>query len=125
MYSIFRSGSHTANDHSWLILHENLRSCVTTPDSCRPDKFRETPLVQNKTTRSSPLLHIFSRGPRRIVRSSQVTLMESANLVRFERTNHAVQDATVVEEDEVLLLPVVRVDQLKIRKFVGQQDETI
>ena len=39
--------------------------------------------------------------------------MERAHLVRLERTNDGVQHATIVEQDEVLFLPVVRVHQLK------------
>ena len=38
--------------------------------------------------------------------------MEHAHLVRLKRTNDSVQHATIMEQDEVLFLPVVRVHQL-------------
>jgi hypothetical protein len=40
--------------------------------------------------------------------------MERAHLVRLERTNDRVQHATVMEQDEVLFFPAVRVHQLEI-----------
>jgi hypothetical protein len=38
--------------------------------------------------------------------------MERAHLVRLKRTNDSMQHATIMEQDEVLFLPVVRVHQL-------------
>jgi hypothetical protein len=39
--------------------------------------------------------------------------MERAHLVRLKRTNNSVQHTTIMEQDEVLFPPVVRVHQLK------------
>jgi len=50
----------------------------------------------------------------RIIRCSKIALMESANLIRFKRANGSVQDATVMEQEEILFLPVVRVHQLDV-----------
>ena len=38
--------------------------------------------------------------------------MEHAQLVGRERANDRVQNAAVVEENEIVLVPVVRVDEL-------------
>jgi hypothetical protein len=38
--------------------------------------------------------------------------MERAHLVRLERTNDGMQHATIMEQHEVLFLPVMRVHQL-------------
>jgi len=38
--------------------------------------------------------------------------MERAHLVRLKRANDSVQHTTIVEQDEVLFLPVVRIHQL-------------
>jgi len=38
--------------------------------------------------------------------------MERAYLVRLKRANDSVQHTTIVEQDEVLSLPVVRIHQL-------------
>ena len=42
--------------------------------------------------------------------------MERAHLVRLERTDDSVQHATIMEQDEVLFLPIVRVHQLRKKK---------
>ena len=38
--------------------------------------------------------------------------MEHAQLIRCERADNRVQDAAVVEENEIVLVPVVWVDEL-------------
>ncbi len=38
--------------------------------------------------------------------------MERAHLIWHERTNDSVQHATIMEQDEVLFLPVVGIHQL-------------
>jgi len=38
--------------------------------------------------------------------------MERAYLVRLKRANDSVQHTSIVEQDEVLFLPVVRIHQL-------------
>ena len=45
--------------------------------------------------------------------------MERADLIRLERTNDGVQHATIMEQDEVLFPPVVRVHQLKRNENVA------
>ena len=47
-----------------------------------------------------------------VVRRREVALMECAHFVRLESTDDRVQHAAVVEEDEVVLVPVVGVYQL-------------
>jgi hypothetical protein len=42
--------------------------------------------------------------------------MERAHLIRLKCTNDGVQHATVVEQDEVIFLPVVRVHELAKRE---------
>jgi len=54
---------------------------------------------------SSPNFHIFGRGTNWIIGRCKVALVESANLVFFECTNNAVKQTTVVEKDQVLLIP--------------------
>ncbi len=61
---------------------------------------------------SSPLLNILSGRTHGVIRRSEVALVERADLVRFERPDDCMEHAAVVEEDEVLLVPVVRVDEL-------------
>ena len=68
-------------------------------------------LQRLKSSRILP--HVLGRRSDRIIRRSKIALMERAHLVRLERTNDGVQHATIVEQDEVLFLPVVRVHQLK------------
>ena len=59
--------------------------------------------------------HVLRRGSDRIIRSSKIALMEHADLVWLERANDSVQHATIMEQDEILFLPVVRVHQLNER----------
>jgi len=42
--------------------------------------------------------------------------MERAHLIRLKRANDGVQHATVVEQDEIFFLPVVRVHKLAKRE---------
>lgn len=42
----------------------------------------------------------------------EVALVEGADLVRLERPDDGVQESSVMEQDEVLLLPVVWVHEL-------------
>ena len=58
------------------------------------------------------LFHILRRRSHRIIRCSKVALMERAHLIWHERTNDSVQHATIMEQDEVLFLPVVGIHQL-------------
>jgi len=63
--------------------------------------------------RSSRILpHVLRRRSDRIIRRSKIALMERAHLVRLKRTNDSVQHATIMEQDEILFLPVVGVHQL-------------
>ena len=41
--------------------------------------------------------------------------MERADLIRSERANDRMQHATIMEQDEIFLFPVVRVHQLRAR----------
>ena len=50
----------------------------------------------------------------RIIRQSKIVLMESAHLIRLKYTNGSVQHTTVVEEKEILFLPVVRPHKLNV-----------
>jgi len=53
--------------------------------------------------------------------------MEDADLVGVEGTDDGVQQAAVVEHDEVALLPVVRVyklDNSRVRSYEGRKNET-
>lgn len=61
-----------------------------------------------------PFVDVFFGGPSRDVRRRQIALVESANLVRPESSDHGVKDAAVMEEDEIPLFPVVGVDQLTV-----------
>ena len=54
---------------------------------------------------SRVLLHVFGGGASRLVRCSEVALVERANLVGRERANDRVEQATVVEEHQVVLAP--------------------
>ena len=63
-----------------------------------------------------PLLDVRRAGADRVVRGSKVALVERAHLVGLERTNDRVQHAAVMEEHEVLLVPVVRIHELLLRQ---------
>ena len=60
-----------------------------------------------------PLCHVLSARAHGVVGRGEVALVEGADLVGSERADDGVQDAAVVEEDEVLLVPVVWVDELR------------
>jgi hypothetical protein len=62
------------------------------------------------------LPHVLWRRSRGFIRRGKIALMERAHLIRLKRTNDGVQHATVVEQDEVFFLPVVRVHQLAKRE---------
>src|SRR6266404_3050995 len=62
--------------------------------------------------RSRILPHVLRRGPDGRARGGQVALMERAHFVRLERADDGMEHAAIVEQDEVLLLPIVRVHQL-------------
>ena len=57
-------------------------------------------------------LDVLRRRPNGLVRRSEVALVEHAQLIGRERADDRVQNATVVEENEIVLVPVVRVDEL-------------
>ena len=61
---------------------------------------------------SSPLRHILLRRPSRIIRRSQIALVERAYLVGRERPHDCMQHATVMEQHQVVLAPVVWVYEL-------------
>ena len=60
-----------------------------------------------------PLLDVLRAWPSRVVRGSQVALVEGTDLILLECTDDSMENTAVVEDDEVLRLPVVRVDKLK------------
>lgn len=60
------------------------------------------------------LLDILRGRPDGLVGRSEVALVEHAQLVGRECADDGVQNAAVMEEHEVVLLPVVRVDELLI-----------
>ncbi|SRR6266403_134528 len=61
------------------------------------------------------LPHIHRCGSHRIIRRRKIALMERAHLIRLiKRADNTVQHATVMEQDEILFLPVVRVHQLNV-----------
>ena len=43
---------------------------------------------------------------------SEIALVEGADLVRLESADDGVQESSIVEEDEVVLLPIVRIHKL-------------
>ena len=62
---------------------------------------------------SSILFHVLWRGAGGVRRRGKVALVEGPHLLLRERANNGMQNTAVVEDDEVLRLPVVRVDKLK------------
>jgi len=64
----------------------------------------------NASSRIQP--HILWGGSRGFNRCGKIALMERPHLVRLERSDDGVKQATIVEQDKVLFLPVVRIDQL-------------
>ena len=71
-----------------------------------------THAVHMPSSSSRILPHILWRMSHRIIRRSKIALMEHAHLVRLKCANDSVQHATIMEQDKVLFLPVVRVHQL-------------
>ena len=68
------------------------------------------------------LPHVIRRRSRGFIRRRKIALMERAHLVRLERANGCVHHATIMEQDQVLFFPVVRVHQLE--KARRKQDGT-
>jgi hypothetical protein len=60
------------------------------------------------------LPHILRGRSHRIVRRSKIALMENAHLIRLKCANDSVHHPTVMEQEEILFLPVVRVHQLNV-----------
>jgi hypothetical protein len=58
------------------------------------------------------LLDILFAGPNRNIRGGKVALVEGSNLVLGEGPDDTVQNASVVEKDQILLTPIMRVDKL-------------
>ena len=48
--------------------------------------------------------------------------MERAHLIRLKRTDNGMQHATIMEQDEVLFLPVVRIHQLSAAEVIIEGD---
>jgi hypothetical protein len=65
-------------------------------------------LESTASNESSPLLNVLLGRPSRLIRRSKVTLVERPNLIRLERTHDSVQDAAVVEENEIVRAPIVQ-----------------
>lgn len=61
---------------------------------------------------SSPLEDVILSRSCGNIGCSEVALVESPDLVRLEGTDDGVQEAPVMEQDEVVLLPVVWVHEL-------------
>jgi hypothetical protein len=58
------------------------------------------------------LFHILRCRSYGFIRRGKVALMERAYLVRLKRANDCVKHATIMEQDQVLFFPVMRIDQL-------------
>ena len=69
-------------------------------------------MVSRGIISSCPLLHVLGGWARRVVRRSEVALVERAHLIGCKRADDRMQDATVVEHHEVFLVPVMRVNKL-------------
>lgn len=52
-----------------------------------------------------PLLHVLGTRTNRVVRGSEVALVERTDLVGFERSYDSVEHAAVVEQHQILLMP--------------------
>src|SRR5712671_827224 len=57
--------------------------------------------------------HILWRGSRGFIQCGKIALVEHPHLVRLKRSDGAVQQATIVEQDKVLFFPVMWVDQIR------------
>ena len=55
-----------------------------------------------------PLLDVLQAWSSRVVRGSQVALVEGTNLILLECTDDSMENTAVMEENEILLFPVVR-----------------
>ena len=78
-------------------------------------RFKKADLHQIHTTTSRISPHVLRSRPHGFIRRGEVALMERAHLVRLNRANDSVQHTSIVEQDEVLFLPVVRIHQLVSR----------
>lgn len=61
---------------------------------------------------SGPPHNVLVIRTHRVIGRREIALMESSDLVRLECAYDGVQHATVMEQDEVFLVPVVGVDEL-------------
>lgn len=68
--------------------------------------------VSRQLSKSSIGLDVFVIRTHWFIGRSKVTLMESPHLVRSEGPDDCVKDTPIVEENKVILAPVMRVDQL-------------
>ena len=55
-----------------------------------------------------PLLDVLQAWSSRVVRGSQVALVEGTDLILLECTDDSMENTAVVEENEILLFPVFR-----------------
>ena len=55
-----------------------------------------------------PLLDVLRGWSSRVVRGSQVALVEGTDLILLESADDGMENTTVVEENEILLFPVFR-----------------
>lgn len=67
-----------------------------------------------------PLLHVCSTWPDGIVRRSEVALVEDPYLTGLECADDRVHHPAIVEQHEVLLPPVVRIDELGQDEQMGE-----
>ena len=49
--------------------------------------------------------------------------MERAHLILLKRTDNGMQHATIMEQDEVLFLPVVRIHQLSAAEVIIEEGD--
>jgi hypothetical protein len=49
--------------------------------------------------------------------------MERAHLIRLKRTDNGMQHATIMEQDEILFLPVVRIHQLSVAEVIIEEGD--
>ena len=65
-------------------------------------------MSSGKAKCSRPLLHVLCARADGVVRRGEVALVEGTNLVLRERADDGVQNAAIMEQNEVLLAPAYR-----------------
>ena len=71
-------------------------------------KYRDTKSSIARWLLLRPLLDVLQAWSSRVVRGSQVALVEGTDLILLECTDDSMENTAVVEENEILLFPVFR-----------------